>query len=168
MKSKVAVLLVLLVVAASGPVPRIRVTPNEGAKRVDITIDGKPFTSYIWPATIKKPGLYPPRTVRATLVTRGFPLDPRPGERVDHPHHVGLWFNHGDVNGFDFWNNSYPLPADRQPKMGTIHHRRIVEAKSGDDRGLLTVEAEWIDGAGTALSRERTQFVFAGDSDSRT
>jgi hypothetical protein len=67
---------------------------------------------------------------------------PSPGERVDHPHHVGLWFNHGDVNGFDFWNNSYDIPADRQPKMGTIHHRRIVEAKSGDDRGLLTVEAE--------------------------
>ena len=166
--SKVAVLLAVLVVAASGPVPRIRVTPNEGATRVDITIDGKPFTSYIWPATIKKPVLYPLRTVRGTLVTRGFPLDPRPGERVDHPHHIGLWFNHGDVNGFDFWNNSYDIPADRQPKMGTIHHRRIVEAKSGDDRGLLTVEAEWIDGAGTALIRERTQFVFSGDADSRT
>ena len=168
MKSKIAVLLAVLVIGASARAPRIKVTPNEGAERVDITIDGKPFTSYIWPSTVKKPVLYPLRTARGTLVTRGFPLDPRPGERVDHPHHVGLWFNHGDVNGFDFWNNSYDIPADRQPKMGTIHHRRIVEAKSGDDRGLLAVEAEWIDGAGTALIREQTQFVFRGDSDSRT
>src|SRR6187402_854106 len=98
-KSKVVVLLAILVVAASGQTPRIRVTPNEDAKRVDITIDGKPFTSYIWPATIKKPVLYPLRTVTGTLVTRGFPLDPRPGERVDHPHQVGLWFSYGDVNG---------------------------------------------------------------------
>ncbi len=52
--------------------------------------------------------------------------------------------------------------------MGTIHHRQIVEAKSGDDRGLLTVEAEWIDGAATPLIRERTQFVFRGNGESRS
>jgi Family of unknown function (DUF6807) len=154
--------------ALFGQAPRIKLTPNEAAKRVDVTIDGQPFTSYIWPATIKKPVLYPLRTSRGTLVTRGFPLDPRPRERVDHPHHVGLWFNHGDVNGFDFWNNSEEITADRAAKMGTIHHQRIVEVKSGDDRGLLTVEAEWIDGAATPLIRERTQFVFGGAGDSRT
>ena len=156
------------VVAVFGQAPRITVTPNEAAKRVDVTIDGKPFTSYIWPTTIKKPVLYPLRTSRGTLVTRGFPFDPRPGERVDHPHHVGLWFNHGDVNGFDFWNNSEEITGDRASKMGTIHHRQIFEAKSGDDRGQLTIEAEWIDGAATPLIRERTQFVFRGKSESRS
>ena len=29
--------------------------------RVDVLIDGKPFTSYIWPTTLKKPVLYPLR-----------------------------------------------------------------------------------------------------------
>ena len=80
----------------------VRLTVNEGARRVDITVDGKPFTSYIWPDTVKKPVLYPLRTSTGTMVTRGFPLDPRPGERVDHPHHIGLWFNYGNVNGVDF------------------------------------------------------------------
>jgi Domain of Unknown Function (DUF1080)/Methane oxygenase PmoA len=75
-----------------------QVVANESARRVDISIDGKPFTSYVYPETLKKPVLYPIRTARGTLVTRGFPLEPRPFERVDHPHHVGLWFNHGDVN----------------------------------------------------------------------
>ena len=89
----------------------VEVKVNEAAKRVDVTIDGKPFTSYIWPSTLKKPVLYPLRTAKGTLVTRGFPLDPRQGERVDHPHHVGMWLNHGDVNGLDFWNNSDAIPA---------------------------------------------------------
>lgn len=162
------VLLVFVFVAAWGRGPRIQVTPHEAARRVDITIDGKPFTSYIWPSTIKKPVLYPLRTATGTVVTRGFPLEPRKGERVDHPHHVGLWFNHGDVNGFDFWNNSDEISKDRTSKMGTIHHRRIVEAKGGDDRGTLGVEAEWIDGEGTPLLREHTQFVFRGAGDARS
>src|SRR6266404_1492904 len=84
---------------------RVTVTPNESARRVDITIGGAPFTSYVWPERLRKPVLYPIRSAKGTLVTRGWPLDPRPGERVDHPHHVGLWLNYESVNGVDFWNN---------------------------------------------------------------
>ena len=87
---------------------------------MDVTVGGTPFTAYIWPERLAKPVLYPLRSARGTLVTRGFPLDPRPGERVDHPHHVGLWFNYGDVNGVDFWNNSDSLPKQEQAKMGRI------------------------------------------------
>jgi hypothetical protein len=146
----------------------IQVVANEGGRRVDVTIDGKPFTSYIYPDTLKKPVLYPLRTASGTLVTRGFPLDPRPRERFDHPHHVGLWFNHGDVNGLDFWNNSYDIPAERAPKMGTIRHKRVVEAKSGADRGELAVEMEWLTADGVALLRETTRFIFRGASDARS
>jgi hypothetical protein len=146
----------------------IQVVANEGGRRVDVTIDGKPFTSYIYPDTLKKPVLYPLRTASGTLVTRGFPLDPRPRERFDHPHHVGLWFNHGDVNGLDFWNNSYDIPAERAPKMGTIRHKRVVEAKSGADRGELAVEMEWLTADGVALLHETTRFIFRGASDARS
>jgi hypothetical protein len=148
--------------------PRIQVVPNEAARRVDVTIDGKPFTSYIYPTTLKKPTLFPLRTAKGTLVTRGFPLEPRPGERVDHPHHVGLWLNHGDVNGLDFWNNSDAIPSAQAPKMGTIVHRRVVEAKGGADRGELAVESEWVTPDGKALLREQTRFIFRGTADSRT
>src|SRR2546430_164772 len=94
------------------PALRVTVTPNEAARRVDVSIGGQPFTSYIWPDRLKKPVLYPLRSATGTLVTRGWPFDPRPGERVDHPHHVGLWFDYGDVNGIDFWNNSDALKPD--------------------------------------------------------
>ena len=106
----------------------VEIKDDEAARRVDVTIGGKPFTSYIWPSTLKKPVLYPLRTAKGTVVTRGFPLDPRPGERVDHPHHVGMWFNHGDVNNLDFWNNSDAIKKEDAPKMGTILHRRVLEA----------------------------------------
>jgi hypothetical protein len=170
MRVPLALLAAALVLPASGTgaPSAVAVTVSEAAKRVDITIGGKPFTSYIWPDTLKKPVLYPIRTAQGTLVTRGFPLEPRPGERVDHPHHVGLWHNHGNVNGLDFWNNSDAIPAKDAPKMGTILHRRIVEEKVCHDQGLLTVEMAWMAPDGTQLVKELTTFTFRGTDHSRT
>src|SRR5213080_5043298 len=110
---------------------RVEVIPHEAQRRVDVLVDGKPFTAYIYPTTVKKPVLYPLRAASGTVITRGWPLEPRPGERVDHPHHVGLWLTYSDVNGLDFWNNSDAIPAARAPKMGTILHRAVRHVESG-------------------------------------
>jgi hypothetical protein len=161
----VTFLLGWLVAGADSPRPaggEVRLVPDEAKQRVSVLIEGRPFTDYIYPDTIKKPVLYPLRTAEGKLVTRGFPLEPRPGERVDHPHHVGLWFNHGDVNGLDFWNNSDAIKPERRSKMGTIRHRKIVAAKGGADQGELEVEMDWFSPNGEALLRERTRFVFRG------
>ncbi|MGA8043011.1 MAG: DUF6807 family protein, partial [Terracidiphilus sp.] len=125
----------------------VRVVADEAQRRVDITMDGKPFTSYIWPTSLKKPVLYPLIDDEGITVTRGFPLEPRPGERVDHPHHAGLWFNYGNVNGFDFWNNSDAIKEELRNKMGTILETKIVSTKSGPMRGELVVDSVWITGA---------------------
>src|SRR5207248_4161171 len=124
---------------------RVEVVPHEAERRVDVLVAGKPFTSYIYPSTLKKPTLYPLRAASGAVVTRGWPLEPGPGERVDHPHQVGLWFDYGDVNGLDFWNNSDAIPAARAPKMGTILHRAVRRAESGQGEGVLEVTAEWVD-----------------------
>src|SRR6266566_1545721 len=157
----VAAILVSLTAAGPHPPDRISVTVNEQARRVDISIDGQSFTSYIWPTTLKKPVLYPLRTAKGTIVTRGFPLEQRPGERIDHPHHAGLWFNYEDVNGIDFWNNSDAIKPDQAPKMGTIFHRSIVSTKSGE-HGELDVETEWVTFDKKVLLNEHTHFVFRG------
>src|SRR6267143_5132689 len=148
--------------------PRIRVVPNEGQPRVDVIIDEKPFTAYIWPERLAKPVLYPLRSAKGTLVTRGYPLEPRPGERVDHPHHIGVWFNYGNVNGFDFWNNSEAIKAEDAPKMGNIRHRAITVAKSGAEQGELEVEADWITGKQQLILKEHTRFVFRGNANFRS
>src|SRR5258708_38561481 len=138
----------------------VTVVPNEASNRVDVLVDGQPFTSYIWPDTIKKPVLFPLRTATGTIVTRGYPLEPRPGERVDHPHHTGLWFNYGDVNGLDFWNNSDAIKPAEQHKYGAVRHARIKRAVSGKGRGELEVEMDWLTPDGKALLREDTTFIF--------
>jgi hypothetical protein len=137
------------------------VAADEAHRRVDITIDGKPFTSYIWPTSLKKPVLYPLIDEDGVTVTRGYPLEPRAGERVDHPHHAGLWFNYGDVNGFDFWNNSDAIPLADRGKMGTILHTRIVSSTSGANQGELVVESAWMTGEDKQILAETTHYIFA-------
>lgn len=151
--------------AAPSAANGVRVVPDVAQHRVTITIDGKPFTSYIWPASVKKPVLYPIVAADGITVTRGYPLDPRPGERTDHPHHVGLWFNYSNVNGFDFWNNSDAIKPARRPKMGTIVFKKIISANSGADRGELTTESTWVTGAGEPIIDETTHFVFTRGAD---
>jgi len=146
---------------------RVDVSSRVAERRVDVTVNGQPFTSYVWPERLAKPVLYPIRTARGALVTRGFPLDPRPGERVDHPHQVGFWLNFGDVNGVDFWGNSEAIAPAERAKMGTIRHREIVAARGGAGRGELEVRMDWIlPGAGASLE-EQTRFVFRADATSR-
>jgi len=140
---------VLMIASSLGAAPAtpdkgVTVVSNEAAHRVDVLVDGQPFTSYIWPDTLKVPVLFPLRTASGTIITRGFPLEPRPGERMDHPNHVGLWLNYGNVNGVDFWNNSTALPAEQQAKMGTVVHRRIVKTSGGADKGELEIEMDWM------------------------
>jgi hypothetical protein len=150
----------------AAPASGVAVIPNEAAHRVDIVIDGKPFTSYLWDTNQRKPVLYPLFAPDGTTVSRGFPFETRPGERVDHPHHAGLWFNYGNANGFDFWNNSDAIkPADR-PKYGTVHQDRIVSTKSGPDSGELVTEASWISGDPAAgntqpILTQTTRYVFS-------
>jgi len=87
---------------------------------------------------------------------------------VDHPHHVGFWLNYANVNGVDFWDNSVALPPERQGKMGTVVHRRIVRATSGPDRGELEVEMDWVMPDGKPVLREATRFVFRAGPNLRT
>jgi hypothetical protein len=109
-----------------------------------VSIGGQPFTSYIYPQSLEKPVLYPIRSASGVVVTRGYPLEPRPGEHTDHPHHVGHWFNYGDVNGYDFWGNSTETPANLKPKTGVIVQKAVTRAQGGDKQGELTVTADWI------------------------
>jgi hypothetical protein len=159
---------VVAVVAAGDRAPKLELVRDEATRRVDVRVDGKPFTSYIWPEQLKKPVLFPIRTAKGTVVTRGFPLEPRAGERVDHPHHVGLWFNYGDVNGIDFWNNVEGLPADRVGKMGTIRHRAITRAAGGAGEGDLEVDSDWLMPDGSVVLREHTHYVFRAGPDWRS
>src|SRR5690606_371858 len=82
--------------------------PDE--KKIEVLYDGTLLTAYLYGDSLMKPVLFPVNTISGVTVTRGYPVQPRPGERVDHPHHIGLWLNYESVNGLDFWNNSTAIP----------------------------------------------------------
>ncbi|CAG4999295.1 hypothetical protein DYBT9275_02196 [Dyadobacter sp. CECT 9275] len=147
---------------------KVDLIKNEKEKKVEVNIDGKPFTSYYYPGedVLKKAVLYPVMTAKGTVVTRGWPLNPRPGERVDHPHHVGIWLNYEDVNGNDYWNNSNSVDHAKRA-YGTIVHTGIKSIKSGKNKGELTVTADWIDKDGKLTLKETTVYTFSGKGDTR-
>jgi hypothetical protein len=135
--------------------------------KVDVYINGKIFTSYHYPENLEKPFLFPVYSSDGTVITRGYPIEPRKEERVDHPHHIGIWFNHGSVNGLDFWNNSSAIAADKKDYYGHIVHQKIVKAISGK-KGILEVVLNWDDSKGHIILTENTRYIFSGKANSRT
>lgn len=144
----------------------VKVTRSATENKVDIFIGGKPFTSFMYPDSLEKPVLFPIRAANGTIVTRGFPLDSRPGEPTDHPHHIGLWFNFENVNGLDFWNNSYAIPQNKKNLYGWVRTDKILEAKSGKT-GVLAYHANWTNQQKQVLLEETTRFEFSGDENQR-
>lgn len=162
MKPIVLAAAILLSTAANAQ-PLVEVTPVPGEQRVDVTVDGAPFTSYVYTDTLdvlKKPTLYPVHAASGVQITRFYPLQARAGERTDHPHQVGLWFSYGNVNGLDFWNNSDIVLPENAHLMGTTLHREVLNAEDGAGRAELVVRTDWIDHEGNKLLDERTQYVF--------
>jgi len=139
---------------------KIQFIVKEADKKVEVLIDGKLFTAYCWPDNVMKPVLYPVITSEGTEITRGYPLNPRAGERIDHPHHIGIWFNYGDVNGYDFWNNSTAIPANKKSGFGTIKHLKIDQMKEGSGEALMVTTESWIDPSGNELLSEKTEYHF--------
>ncbi|MFT4155921.1 PmoA family protein [Parafilimonas sp.] len=141
----------------------VNIVKETGEKKINIFIGQKLFTSFLYPDTLEKPVLYPVYTGKGTMITRGFPFHPLPGEPTDHPHHIGLWFTYENVNGLDFWNNSYAIPAEKKHLYGWIKTDSIIEM-SGGDKGVLAYHANWTNQANDVLLEETTRFEFSGNT----
>jgi hypothetical protein len=152
----------LLLVLAAAPAhaadkpATVTLVPQQIRQRIEVKVDGKPFTEYRYGADVKKPVLFPLRTAEGAVITRGWPLEPRPDEPTDHPHHVGYWFNYGDVAGIDFWGNSDHIKD--QSHKGTIVHRKVLRAEGGQ----LEVRSDWVGPDRKPMILEDTLFTFSG------
>lgn len=137
------------------------------AKRVDVTIDGKQFTSYMYGDSFEKPFLFPIVAGNGITITRGYPLKPRAGETVDHPHHTGYWFGYGNVNGIDFWGNNKEIPAAEKSKYGNIRFKKIEKLEYLTGRGTLEVDHEWVCPDGSITLIENAKFIFTAGKNFR-
>ncbi|HRH61228.1 MAG TPA: PmoA family protein [Chitinophagaceae bacterium] len=109
---------------------KIKIESIPSQQKAVITINGKPFTQFNYPDSLPKPFLWPIIAAGGENITRGFPIQPRANEPIDHPHHIGLWLNYENVNGIDFWNNSYAIPAAEKSKYGHIQNVNITSIKN--------------------------------------
>ncbi|MBW6536510.1 MAG: PmoA family protein [Mariniphaga sp.] len=161
-------LLSFLIFAAgcSSSAQKVQFNHDEANNKVDVYFGNSYFTSYIYPDDMEKQVLYPIVTASGKEITRGYPINPRPFERTDHPHHVGLWLNFGDVNGLDFWNNSFAVKPENKHRYGSIKLKEIVE--TNPKSGKLVMNADWVNNVDEVLLNEKSTFVFSEKDNVRT
>ena len=134
-------------------VSQVEFTKEKQSPVVHVTIGGKPFTDFFFPDTIAKPVLYPIKAPNGINVTRGYPVRPVPGDPTDHPHHLGLWMNYENVNGLDFWNNSFAIPADKKGAIETALNK-LKEAHKNQDIPAVDAAMAEMNTAWTAASED--------------
>lgn len=140
---------------------QVKIVKASQQNKIDVLIGDKLFTSFLYPDTLEKPVLYPVRAADGTVVTRGFPLNTQPGDPTDHPHHIGIWFTYENINGLDFWNNSYAIPQDKKHLYGWIRTDKILET-SGGVKGIISYHANWTNQQKKVLLEENTRLEFSG------
>lgn len=137
-----------------------RFVDRKDRKEVDVMYKDTLLTAYCYYDSVMKPILFPVNTVSGITVTRGFPLAPRPGDETDHPHQVGIWLNHENVNGIDFWNSSPAIPKAKRAGYGRIVHDHIISEKADGDNATIEVSAQWRRWDNTVLLAEDTYYEF--------
>ena len=136
--------LVTLFLAAAAHSVFAAVDVKELPDRARVEIDGKLFTEYRHSGA---PHVYfhPMIGPGGAKMTRAWPMEEVPGEERDHPHHRGLWYAHGAVNGVDFWSEA-ASHGGKPPKhpIGQIVHEKFIEVKGGADSGVISAQLKWV------------------------
>lgn len=118
---------------------------------VTVNVDGKLFARYLTKGH-KKPVIWPIVGPSGKEMTRAHPFKEDPEDKKkDHVHHESFWFDHGDVNGTDFWTIS--------DKCGVISHREFTKIEAGK-AGLLVTKNDWL--AGDKKVCEDTRWIQFG------
>lgn len=135
--------------------------------RIDVSVDGRPFTAYVF-AGHRKPILYPVVGPGGAAMTRAWPIvEGVPGEPQDHPHHESVWFTHGSVNGTDFWAVHPRGQGEKQRADNRIEQVEVV-ACAGGPEGRLETRNRWRRADGTVVCTDSRRLVFAADASART
>jgi hypothetical protein len=147
-----------------------QVTLTREPDRIVVDVDGAPFTVvHVGGAGLNRVSLHPLRTASGKVVTRSVPAGQLPGETTDHPHHVGLFYGHGDVSGVNFWaiRDGVVAPGARAAAMGRIVVKEVSSVRSGDRTGVVDLVLSWLRPDGTPLLTETRSMTFHAQPDLR-
>lgn len=135
----------------------VQIAQLEGKLRIEI--NGQLFTEYHY-QDVPRPYFYPVLGPEELAMTRKWPMEAPPGEEHDHPHHRGLWYTHGEVNGLDFWSET--------TNYCKIVHDGFVKIQSGAERGVIISKDKWVGHDGSVVCTDlRTLRVYNRPGDER-
>lgn len=161
MKKIIALVCVLFICSVSFAA-EIKLAQDD--KKIAITIDGKPFSDYMFADGVglpyTRPFFTPVHSADGTIVTSdqfNAPPDAK-GKKPDHPHHRSVWVAQGDVNGADQWAIK---PDGSNPKQLHLGFAKI-------DKDGWVQNLEWEDNNHKPVLKEtRTIKIMVLDDGSR-
>ena len=119
----------------------VELSLTEGS-HIDITVEGKPFTTYHFASSQHRPYMYPVLGPQGKEVTESAPSD--------HIHHRSLYVAYGDVNGVDDWGEG--------KNSGRMVHQEFREVKSRPVVGRLVSENLWVSKEGDELMTDVREY----------
>lgn len=111
---------------------------------------GKLVTQLFHGADQPRPYFHPLLMPDGARLSRNWPMEEGPDEAKDHPHHRGLWFTFGEVNGIDFWSES--------ERSGTIRQEELVRVHEGAVHAEVVTRNAWVARDGHVVCRDERTF----------
>jgi hypothetical protein len=74
-----------------------------------------------------------PLMSRGVNMLRGWPMEAKAGDTMDHPHHTGMYFAFGEVNGKDYWAKEPFTQKKLKMEAGPVFAELRAENAWGDD-----------------------------------
>lgn len=119
----------------------VQLTEGDG-KTINVTVGGKPFTTFNYGSDLPKPFFSPVRGPDGTVLTRKIAGS---GEKLDHPHHKGIWVAVDEVNKVKFWKED-----------GQIKNVSVKIDKAKGDPAVMTVTNHWLNESGEPVVTEKS------------
>jgi Family of unknown function (DUF6807) len=175
----------LAMALASAAMMAASVDLKRGEDQIEVTIGGRPFTTYYFHKDVAKPFLMPLQTPSGVIVSRPFPVfnDMSMADRSlpgFEPHQRPLYFDHGDIDGVDFWSEAVfssaygganrKQPATPRPVRAHGHMTlmKLDEVQGGPDSGTVRARFSLQDPNNRVLGEETQTYTFRGDERTRT
>jgi hypothetical protein len=127
-KIKIVTILAGLVLLIAQPLSSAKLTAEKVGSKINISIDGKFFTSYIFSPDEKYPFFFPVNGPLSGGTVTSMRNDP-------YPHHSSLYFACDAVNGGNYWQEGL--------ERGRIISVNAEIIKAGGDSVIITDECIW-------------------------
>ncbi len=139
-----------------GTVDETGVQFNEDSDTIDITLNGREFTTFRYSKTQYRPYFFPVLGPNGREVTRGETSD----ISKDHVHHRSLYVAYGEVNDVDLWGEG--------SNCGRVVHQNFTQKHGGAVVGTIYTDNNWETKDGEVLMTDKQNFRIYNLPEDRT